>query len=98
MLTYSLLECGGVELTLTVGSDVVADGADLGLEAHVEHAVCLVQHQVGDPLQVGHLHLDHVDESPGRGDGDLRALLEGLALLVLVPASVRANHLKKTSR
>ena len=36
--------------------------ADCSLtEAHVEHLVGLVHHEVGDAEQVGRLHLDHVD-------------------------------------
>lgn len=39
---------------LSVGADLGDDGTKLGFETHVEHPVRLVQHQVGDPAQVGH--------------------------------------------
>ena len=67
----------------------------LWFEAHVKHPVCFVEDEVGDPLQVCHLHLDHVDH-PARGrDRYLRPLLECLALLVLISTTVGANNLEK---
>ena len=39
---------------LSVGADLRDDGTELGLEAHVKHAVSFVQHQVGDAAEVGH--------------------------------------------
>lgn len=39
---------------LSVRADLGDDGTELGLEAHVKHAVGLVQHQVGDAAEVGH--------------------------------------------
>ena len=62
--------------------------------------VRLVEDEVGDPLEVGHLHLDHVDH-PARGrDRYLRPLLKCLALLVLIAATIGANNLENddTSR
>jgi hypothetical protein len=46
-------ECGGEEDGLAVRSDVVHNLHHLWLEAHVKHAVRFVQHQVGDPAEVG---------------------------------------------
>ena len=57
--------------------------------------VRLVENEVGDPLQVCHLHLDHVDH-PARGrDRYLRPLFKSLALLILIAATVGANNLEK---
>ena len=56
---------------LPVWPAVVNDPHDLGLEAHVEHAVSLVEHDVGDPSQVGHLPRvgrQHVDHPPRRAN------------------------------
>ena len=41
---------------------------DLRLESHVEHAVRLVEDDVGDLFEGERTHLHHVDESPGGGD------------------------------
>lgn len=51
--------------------DLVHDLADLRLEAHVQHAVRLVQHQVGAAPQVGLPRLQKVNQSTGCGDADL---------------------------
>lgn len=45
-------------------SHLVDDLADLWLKAHVQHAVCLIQHQVGHPLQISHAGLQHVYQAP----------------------------------
>jgi hypothetical protein len=39
---------------LSIRADLGDDGTELGLEAHVKHAIGLVQHQVGDAAEVGH--------------------------------------------
>jgi len=51
--------------------DLVHDLPDLGLEAHVQHAVGLIQHQVGAAAQVDLPTLQEVDQPTGRGDADL---------------------------
>lgn len=52
-------------------SDLAHNLADLGLEAHVQHSVSLVQHQVGGAPQVGRASLEEVNETAGGGDDDL---------------------------
>lgn len=48
-------EGGGEHDRLPIGPDVGHDQVDLGLEAHVKHAVRLVHDQVGHTVQVGDL-------------------------------------------
>jgi hypothetical protein len=50
----ALLERGREEERLAVGAQLADDRAHLRLEAHLEHTVCLVQHQV---CHTGHLHI-----------------------------------------
>ena len=57
-------------------TDLADNLADLGFKAHVQHAVSLIQDQVGDTLQVGDPGLQHVDEAAGRGDDYLHPILE----------------------
>ena len=52
-------------------TDLVYNLPYLRLEAHVQHPVGLVQHQVCAPAQVGLPRLQEVDEPAGRGDTDL---------------------------
>lgn len=51
--------------------DLVHNLAYLWFEAHVQHAVSLVQHQVGAAPQVGLPCLQEVYETPRGGDADL---------------------------
>ena len=44
---------------------VVDNGVDLCLEAHVQHAVGLIEDQVGHPAQVGRLVAEAVDSARG---------------------------------
>ena len=37
---------------LTIGPNLADDFMDLGFETHVEHTVCLVENDVGDPAKV----------------------------------------------
>mmetsp|Transcript_24988 Transcript_24988/g.59491 ORF Transcript_24988/g.59491 Transcript_24988/m.59491 type:complete len:444 (-) Transcript_24988:978-2309(-) len=68
----------------------VHDTENLRLKAHVEHAVRLVEDQIGRPLAGARLHLDEVDEPPGGADRHVRAGLQVLELLVLAePAEGR---------
>ena len=67
--------------------------ADLRLKPHVEHAVGLVQHQVGHPPQVGDARLEHVDQPPGRRDHNLHPAAEVARLRALGRAAVHARGL-----
>ena len=64
------------QTNLTVWADLLEDLPDLGLEAHVQHPVCLVEDQVGAPPQVGLAHLKKVNQSARGGNHDLAASLK----------------------
>ncbi len=54
--------------------------ADVGQEAHVEHAIRFVEHQ---ELEPGHLRVGHpevIEEAAGRGDDDVDAAAERVLL------------------
>ena len=71
----------GEEERLPLGRDLTDDPLDRGPEAHVEHAVCLVEHQHSHVAQRQHPALDEILQAPRRGDQDVRASRElGLAL------------------
>ena len=64
---------GRPHASLTVGTNLRNDLADLGLETHVEHAIGLVENQVGDTAKVGAASLQHVNQTAGSGNADLDA-------------------------
>ena len=73
---------------LPVRPDLRADLAQLGLEAHVEHAVGLVEDEVGDALEVGVADLEVVDEATRRSNYDLHAAPQVVHLAGLGDATV----------
>ena len=65
--------------SLAVRPDVVDNEIDLGLEAHVKHAISLIEHQVGDSVQVCDLArggCQDVDHATGRAHDDFAAAFE----------------------
>jgi len=74
------------------------DGLDLRLEAHVEHAVGLVKHEVRHAAQVGHAGLQHIDQAPGRRDHDLHAAAQVARLRALGRAAVHAPARPRRAR
>lgn len=76
---------------LAVGTDLRDDLSDLRLEAHVQHAVRLVQHEVRAPPQVRLARLEEVDEAAGRGNHDLTAALQIPGLVVPWSATEHAG-------
>jgi hypothetical protein len=87
-LTDLLGPGGGPHASLTVGTNLADDLADLGLETHVEHAVSLVEDEVGDAAKVGLAHLEHVDQTTRGSDANLNALSEVANLLALGDTTV----------
>ena len=81
------------QTNLTVWADLLEDLPDLGLEAHVQHAVSLVQAEVGDPLQVHLAHLQEVDQPPGCRDHDLAPVLDVPQLRALGSSAEHAGVL-----
>ena len=62
--------------SLSVGSDLAYDLADLRLETHVKHTVSLVENQIGHTTQVGLSGLEHVDETSRSSDADFHTTRE----------------------
>ena len=65
---------------LPLGGHVLEDATDVGQEAHVEHPVGLVQHEVLDPRQLGVGGLEVVQQPARRGDHHVHATAEGMLL------------------
>ena len=84
---------GGPHKHLAVGPNLLEDLPNLGLEAHVQHAVSLVQAEVGDPLQVHLPHLQEVDQPPGCRDHDLAPVLDVPQLRALGSSAEHAGVL-----
>ncbi len=72
---------GREEQGLTVRGDHREDAAELRREAHVEHAVGLVEHEDAHVAHAGGVALDVVDEASGRGDDPLGRRAEAVHLL-----------------
>ena len=67
------VERGREEHRLTPGGQAPDDPVDLGLEAHVEHPVGLVEDEDPDGLEREQAPLDEIVEPAGGGDDDMRA-------------------------
>mmetsp|Transcript_53070 Transcript_53070/g.148993 ORF Transcript_53070/g.148993 Transcript_53070/m.148993 type:complete len:457 (-) Transcript_53070:3-1373(-) len=65
---------------LPVRADLRDDPPELGLEAHVQHPVGLVEHEVGKALQARDVVVQQVQQPAGCRDADLRAAPEPLDL------------------
>uniref|UniRef100_A0A182VNZ5 Uncharacterized protein n=1 Tax=Anopheles merus TaxID=30066 RepID=A0A182VNZ5_ANOME len=76
---------------LPVRADLAHNFADLRLEAHVQHAVGLVQHQVGAAPQVRDAALEKINQPPGGGNHDLGTPLEVPDLRALRGAAKNAR-------
>jgi hypothetical protein len=61
--------------------------ADVLDEAEVEHAIGFVEHDGFDRIEREHVCFEVVDEAARRGDDEIAAVLERLALLVVVHAA-----------
>ena len=75
------VEGGGEQHRLGMPHEVAQDPGDLGSEAHVGHAVGLVEHDHLDRAQVHLAPVEEVDQAPRGGDDDVDALAEGGHLL-----------------
>ena len=67
------VERGGEEHRLAVGGHGAQDAVDLRLEAHVEHAVGLVEDERPDGVELDEALLEEVVEAAGRRDEHVRA-------------------------
>ena len=66
------------------------DALDIGHEAHVEHAVSLVEHQDADLREVDALLLEMIEKATGCGDHDFNARVQRLDLRLDVDTTI--NH------
>ena len=67
---------GGPHEHLSVGPNLLENLPDLGLEAHIQHPVGLVEDQVGGPFQVHLPGLQEVDQTAGGRNADLGPVLD----------------------
>ena len=65
---------------LSFGGDVLEDAFHVRQEAHVEHAIGLVQDENFNTIQMGMTLLDMVQKATGAGDQDLDAVAQGGSL------------------
>lgn len=61
---------------LSIGSNLRHYSSNLWLETHIKHTIGLIQHQIGDSLEVNHAHLEEVQQSAGSGNDDVISSLE----------------------
>ena len=88
---------GGEEERLALRRNGAHDALDLWLEAHVEHAVRLIQHEVGDLTQLDLARLQEVVETAGRGDHDLHAVLDVPQLRPLGCAAIHTPAVQRVA-
>ena len=70
------------------------DGVDAVGEAHVEHFVGFVEHDVLHGVELGHAALHEVDEAPGGGHDDLGTLAQGAYLALDARAAVDGQYVQ----
>ncbi|MFN8017822.1 MAG: hypothetical protein U0P45_06835 [Acidimicrobiales bacterium] len=85
------VERGGEEDGLAVRSGLVEEPLHVGEEAHVGHAVGLVDHRHLDVAQIAHLALDQVDQAAGGGDDDVDPGADALDLALDVGPAVHGE-------
>mmetsp|Transcript_25927 Transcript_25927/g.38076 ORF Transcript_25927/g.38076 Transcript_25927/m.38076 type:complete len:290 (-) Transcript_25927:1257-2126(-) len=90
MLGHSRREKHGLALPLKIGEDL----ADFVLEAHVNHAISLVERQIAAQIQTDALLSKHVHETSRRRHTHVRAVIRGLCLLT----HVDATHCKQAAK
>ena len=89
----NLLGHGGTEQDgLAVLGQILLYLQDVIAEAHVKHAVRLVQNKEGDFAQIHVAEADVADEPARSGDDDIRPLLHSLLLLFVADAVVSAIY------
>ncbi|RUS15138.1 hypothetical protein BC937DRAFT_92853 [Endogone sp. FLAS-F59071] len=73
---YLLWPGGAPHQGLTIGPNLVYNLANLRFKAHVQHAIGLVEYEVGDTAKIGLFGLKHVDETARSGNDNLDATLQ----------------------
>ena len=85
---YFLAHRSTEEERAMLAGDAFEDAVEVFLEAHREHLVRLVEHDVAHFGEVGHTTLHQVHQSAGRGDDDVHAVLQGTYLRLDVRAAI----------
>ena len=80
---HLLAHGGAEEEVLALGRDGVDDALHVRPEAHVEHAVGLVEHERVDLVEQDVALAQHVEQAAGRGDEQVDALADLLGLRVV---------------
>lgn len=75
-LAHFLGPSSGPHASLTVGTDLSDDLANLRLESHVQHTISLVENQVGNPAKVCLARLEHINQTARCGNADFNATSE----------------------
>mmetsp|Transcript_15597 Transcript_15597/g.33806 ORF Transcript_15597/g.33806 Transcript_15597/m.33806 type:complete len:484 (+) Transcript_15597:610-2061(+) len=87
------VQCGVLLHGLEVGrGHRVQHAHHLGLEAHVDHAVCLVQHHVVALVEHGVAALEAIQQAPGGRDDNLAPAAQLEALLLDALPAHHAHH------
>ena len=73
---------GAEEQGLVAGRNVAEDFLDLGQEAHVEHPVGLIEHEVLEARELGIRKPEVVEQPAWRGDDHVGATAEGVLLRI----------------
>ena len=100
VLTSNLLDLavkrGGEKQRLTIRLSLIEDATDDGQEAHVGHAVGLVDHDDADIAEVDVATLDQILEPAGAGDEDVNATTKRVDLRAIASAAVDGSDLTAT--
>mmetsp|Transcript_30769 Transcript_30769/g.70561 ORF Transcript_30769/g.70561 Transcript_30769/m.70561 type:complete len:288 (+) Transcript_30769:638-1501(+) len=78
---------------LSVRTALTCDLSHLGLETHIQHAVCFVKDQVGHPFEISCFLRQEINESAWCGDDNLHTFSKIFGLLVLRRSAIAASVL-----
>ena len=87
-----VVEGGREQQGLAIGAHLVEQTLDLGQEAHVGHAIGLVDHDQVDLVEAHVAALHQVGEAARAGHGDVDAVAQGGELLAEADAAVEGGH------
>ena len=89
-LQHAVAQRGGEQqhLALLARRQAAEDETHVGNEAQIEHAIGFVDHHHLDAIEAEHALLVIIEQAAGRGDDDVAAVLQLLALLVVIDAAV----------
>lgn len=85
------MQAGDLENVQLSGARLGDNVADLGLEAHAEHAVRLIEHEQRDRRQARRLARHKVEQAAGRGGENIDAVSQRARLRGLWRATIHAR-------